>query len=73
MAKLSVVVPFCNVEHYLKAALDSVASQSLRDLEVVMVDDGSTDGSAIIAKTYAARDPRFRLTQQDNQGPGPAR
>ncbi len=73
MAKLSVVVPFCNVELYLKAALDSIARQSLRDLDVVMVDDGSTDGSAIIAKTYASRDPRFRLTQQDNQGPGPAR
>jgi len=71
--KLSVVVPFCNVEPYLKAALDSIASQSLRDMEVVMVDDGSTDGSAIIAKAYAARDARFRLTQQDNQGPGPAR
>ncbi len=73
MAKLSVVVPFCNVEPYLKAALDSIASQSLRDTEVVMVDDGSTDGGAIIAKSYAARDPRFRLAQQDNQGPGPAR
>jgi CDP-glycerol glycerophosphotransferase len=73
VAKLSVVVPFCNVEPYLKAALDSIASQSLRDMEVVMVDDGSTDGSAIIAKSYAARDRRFRLTQQDNQGPGPAR
>lgn len=73
MVQLSVVVPFYNVEDYLQEALESVARQTLRDLEVIMVDDGSTDGSALIAKSFAARDPRFRLLQQDNQGQGPAR
>ena len=73
MAKLSVVVPFFNVEPYLGAALESVAGQTMRDLEVIMVDDDSADASAAIAKSFAARDGRFRLVQQDNQGLGPAR
>jgi CDP-glycerol glycerophosphotransferase len=71
--KLSVVVPIYNVEAYLHEALTSVAQQTLRDLEVIMVDDGSTDASAAIAKSFAACDPRFRLLQQENQGQGPAR
>ena len=71
--KLSVVVPIYNVEAYLHEALTSVAQQTLRDLEVIMVDDGSTDGSALIAQSFASRDPRFRLVQQENQGLGPAR
>src|SRR5262249_24748085 len=62
-----------NVEAYLHEALTSVAQQTLRDLEVIMIDDGSTDDSALIAKSFAASDPRFRLLQQDNQGQGPAR
>ena len=73
MAKLSVVVPCYNVEPYLEAALESVARQSFDDLEVIVVDDGSSDGSSVIAKSYATRDPRFRLVQQQSQGPGPAR
>ncbi|GAA4090975.1 hypothetical protein GCM10022214_59820 [Actinomadura miaoliensis] len=70
---LSVVVPFYNVEMYLRPCLESIAGQTLRDLEVIMVDDGSTDGSATIAKDFAERDARFRLVQQENQGLGPAR
>jgi CDP-glycerol glycerophosphotransferase len=73
VAKLSVVVPFFNVEPYLDAALESIAGQTMNDLEVIMVDDGSADGSTAIAKSFAARDARFRLIQQDNQGLGPAR
>lgn len=71
--RLSVVVPVYNVERYLAECLDSIAAQTLTDFECVMVDDGSTDTSAAIAKEYAARDPRFRLVQQDNQGLGAAR
>ncbi|PKK12652.1 bifunctional glycosyltransferase family 2 protein/CDP-glycerol:glycerophosphate glycerophosphotransferase [Thermomonospora sp. CIF 1] len=70
---LSVVVPFYNAEPYLSGCLESLRRQTLRDIEVVMVDDGSTDGSATIAKEFAERDSRFRLFQQDNQGVGPAR
>ena len=73
VAKLSVVVPFYNVEHYLGAALESVTRQTLRDLEVILVDDGSTDGSVVIAKDYVSRDRRFRLIEQANKGLGAAR
>ncbi len=73
VAKLSVVVPFYNVGRYLEECLASVAGQTLRDLEVIMVDDGSADDSALIAKAFADRDPRFKLVQQENQGLGPAR
>ncbi|HMI26603.1 MAG TPA: glycosyltransferase family 2 protein, partial [Streptosporangiaceae bacterium] len=73
MVKLSVIVPFYNVEGYLQEALESAARQSLRDLEVIMIDDGSTDDSAQIAKSFASRDSRFQLFQQENQRQGPAR
>ncbi|MEV6398330.1 CDP-glycerol glycerophosphotransferase family protein [Streptomyces sp. NPDC051907] len=71
--RLSVVVPVYNVEDYLEECLRSLADQSLRDLEVVMVDDGSTDGSAVIARRFAAEDDRFRLLTQVNAGLGAAR
>ncbi|GJF27836.1 hypothetical protein KNE206_05360 [Kitasatospora sp. NE20-6] len=71
--RLSVVVPIHNVEPYLAACLDSIAAQTLTDLECVMVDDGSTDSGPAIAEAYAARDPRFRLVRQENQGLGAAR
>lgn len=73
MARLSVVVPIHNVAGYLPAALSSLASQTLRDIEVVMVDDGSTDRSPVLAAEVAARDRRFRLVQQPNHGLGHAR
>ncbi|MDX6744448.1 CDP-glycerol glycerophosphotransferase family protein [Actinocorallia sp. A-T 12471] len=71
--RLSVVVPIYNVERYLPACLDSLAAQTFADLEVIMVDDGSTDGSALVAKSYTHKDRRFTLIQQENRGPGPAR
>src|SRR6266702_4161425 len=58
MAKLSVVVPVYNVEAYLQEALESVCRQTLHDLEVIIVNDGSTDGSALIAESFAARNVR---------------
>lgn len=70
---VSVVVPIYNVERYLLECLESLAHQTLRDLEVVMVDDGSTDSSASIAASFAASDHRFRLIQQPNGGLGNAR
>jgi CDP-glycerol glycerophosphotransferase len=71
--RLSVVVPIYNVRLYLDECLDSIAAQTLTDLEVVMVDDGSTDDSAAIAERFAAKDKRFRLVRQQNMGLGPAR
>ncbi|MFE9424898.1 glycosyltransferase family 2 protein [Kitasatospora sp. NPDC006697] len=71
--RLSVVVPVYNVERYLEECLDSIAAQTFEDFECVMVDDGSTDSSAALAEAYAARDRRFRLVRQQNQGLGAAR
>jgi CDP-glycerol glycerophosphotransferase len=73
MPRISVVVPIYDVEMYLPECLRSLAAQTARDLEVVMVDDGSTDGSAAIAERFAARDRRFRLITQANGGLGHAR
>ncbi|MER6943512.1 glycosyltransferase family 2 protein [Nonomuraea sp. NPDC000554] len=70
---LSVVVPIYNVEPYITECLKSLATQTLEDLEVIMVDDGSTDGSRELAESFAALDSRFTLICQPNQGPGPAR
>ena len=73
MPRVSVVVPIFDVESYLEPCLASLAAQTVRDLEVVMVDDGSTDASARIAAGFAARDRRFRLIRQPNGGLGSAR
>lgn len=70
---LSVVVPVYKVEDYLPTTLRSMSEQSLRRFEVVVVDDGSPDGSAEIARRWAEQDPRFRVVSQDNAGPSAAR
>ncbi|MCW5248934.1 bifunctional glycosyltransferase/CDP-glycerol:glycerophosphate glycerophosphotransferase [Streptomyces sp. SHP 1-2] len=71
--RLSVIVPIYDVERYLPDCLDSLAAQTFRDFEVLMVDDGSPDGSADIAAEYASRDPRFKLIRKENGGLGAAR
>ncbi|MEV0778256.1 CDP-glycerol glycerophosphotransferase family protein [Streptomyces sp. NPDC050428] len=71
--RLTVVVPIYNVEDYLDDCLRSLAGQTLADSEIVMVNDGSTDGSARIARRFAERDERFRLVEQENAGLGAAR
>lgn len=71
--KLSVIIPIYNVENFLESCLDSVIGQSLREIEIVLVDDGSTDRSSQIAKTYAGRDPRIKYVRQENSGLGFAR
>jgi CDP-glycerol glycerophosphotransferase len=73
VARVSVVVPVYNVEPFLDECLRSIAGQTFADLEVVMVDDGSTDASAAIAERFAERDARFRLISQPNAGLGAAR
>jgi CDP-glycerol glycerophosphotransferase len=67
------VVPVYNVEAYLADCLESILSQSYRDLEVVVVDDGATDRSAEIAERYVRVDPRVRIVRQSNAGLGAAR
>ncbi|MGH8997576.1 MAG: glycosyltransferase, partial [Acidimicrobiales bacterium] len=71
--RLSVIVPVYNVESMLAASLDSILAQPIRNLEVVVVDDGSTDGSAGIARDYAARYPEITLIVQQNGGVSHAR
>ncbi|KNX37760.1 glycosyltransferase family 2 protein [Luteipulveratus halotolerans] len=71
--RLSVVVPFYGVEHYIGDCLESIQVQELEDIEVVMVDDGSPDGSRAVAQTFVDADPRFRIVTQENAGLGPAR
>ncbi|MFF7633852.1 CDP-glycerol glycerophosphotransferase family protein [Kitasatospora sp. NPDC008050] len=71
--RLSVVVPIYNVERYLEECLESIAAQTMSDLECIMVDDGSKDGSAAIAEAFAAKDSRFRLVRKKNAGLGAAR
>ncbi|WP_157805147.1 glycosyltransferase family 2 protein [Mumia flava] len=70
---LGVVVPVYNVEDYLAECLESVLGQSYRHLDVVVVDDGSPDGSVAIAERFAAEDARVRIVRRDNGGLGAAR
>ena len=71
--KVSVIVPIYNVKQYLANSLDSIAGQKFDELEVLLIDDGSSDGSAEIAKAYAAKDRRYRYIRQENAGVSAAR
>ena len=72
-AKVTVIIPVYNTEPYLRECLDSVLSQTLREIEVICIDDGSTDHSAAIIEEYAERDSRVALLRQENAGAGAAR
>lgn len=65
---ISVLVPVYNVEPYLVQCLESICSQTLRELEVVCVDDASTDGSLSILREFAERDPRVKVVQAPENG-----
>ena len=68
--KISVVIPIFNVEDFLGPCLDSVLNQTLKDFEVICVNDGSTDGSLDILKEYLSKDDRIRIINKDNAGYG---
>ena len=72
MIKVSVIVPIYNVESYLRECLDSILNQTLKELEVVCVNDGSTDGSLDILKEYEAKDSRIVIIDKENGGYGMA-
>ena len=61
--EISVIVPVYNVAQYLPACLDSILAQTFRDFELILIEDGSTDGSREIAEAYAAKDARVRLVK----------
>lgn len=68
--KVSVVVPIYNAQEYLEECLDSLVSQSLKDIEMILVNDGSTDNSLKIAEEYAKKDKRIRILNKKNTGYG---
>lgn len=72
MPKVSVIVPVYNVEKYLAECMDSILAQTLQDIEVICVDDGSTDSSPAIVDAYAAKDGRVRVIHKKNAGYGAA-
>lgn len=71
--KISVIVIVYNVEKYISQCLESVINQTYRDLEIIIVDDGSTDRSKEICQKYAEEDRRVRVISQENGGPSSAR
>lgn len=72
-SKISVIVPCYNQGRFLSETLNSVLEQSFSEWDLIVVDDGSTDDSADIAKSYAAADSRIRYVRQENAGPSAAR
>lgn len=70
---VTVIIPVYNVEKYLARCLDSVIGQTVRDIEIICVNDGSTDGSAEILADYAKRDSRIKIITQENGGLSAAR
>ncbi|MCE3038301.1 glycosyltransferase family 2 protein [Helicobacter anatolicus] len=73
MPFFSIIIPIYNVENYLKECLDSAVFQTFRDIEIICINDGSSDKSGEIAKEYAEKDSRILLIHQENQGPSIAR
>ena len=70
---ISIIIPVYKVEPFLRECLDSIVSQTYQNLEIILVDDGSTDGSGAICDEYAARDGRIIVIHQENQGISGAR
>lgn len=73
MAKVSIIIPVYNVEKYLSECLDSVVNQTFKDIEIICVNDGSTDTSLDILNEYAKKDNRIKIFSQENQGVSEAR
>lgn len=73
IGKISVVVPVYNVAEYLQQCVDSILNQTYSDLEVILIDDGSTDDSGVLCDAFARRDDRVKVTHQPNSGLARAR
>lgn len=71
--KISIIVPVYNTEKYLHQCVESILSQSFKDFELLLIDDGSRDGSGVICDEYASNDKRVRVWHQENQGVSVAR
>ena len=68
MPEISIITPVYQAEKFLKKCVDSILSQSFTDWELLLVDDGSTDKSSEICRTYAEQDARIRYHQKENGG-----
>ena len=73
MSEISVIIPCYNVRTYINQCLDSIVNQTFSDIEIIIVDDGATDGSGKIADDYAERDSRIRVIHKENGGLSSAR
>ncbi|MDR1962016.1 MAG: glycosyltransferase [Gracilibacteraceae bacterium] len=73
MPRVSVIMPVRDAAPFLGRSVGSVLAQTLDDLELILIDDGSTDDSPALCDAWAARDSRVRVLHQENRGPGPAR
>ena len=73
MVKISVIVPCYNVEEYLEECLDSIVNQTFKDIEIICINDGSTDNTLDILNSYAQKDTRIKIISQSNQGLSAAR
>ena len=71
--KVSIIIPVYNTEQYLSRCIDSILGQSFTDFELLLIDDGSTDGSAKICDAYAEKDSRIRVLHKENGGVSSAR
>lgn len=71
--QVSIIIPVFNTEKYLERCLDSVRRQTFKNIEVICIDDGSTDKSLAILEAFAKRDCRFKILKQNNKGGGAAR
>lgn len=72
-SKLSIIIPVFNTKAFLPACLDSILNQTYRELEIILVNDGSKDGSEELCRHYASKDPRVQLINQENRGVAAAR
>lgn len=73
MIKVSIIVPVYNNEKYLEKCINSIVKQTLKEIEIILVDDGSTDKSLNILKNYESKDKRIKVLSQVNMGPSCAR
>ena len=73
MKKISIIVPIYNAENHLEKCVKSILTQTIEDLELILVDDGSKDNSLSICNAYACRDPRVKVIHQKNAGVSVAR
>ena len=71
--KVSAIIPVYNVEEYLEQCLDSVLNQTLREVEIICINDGSTDSSLELLKKFALKDSRIKIIDKKNEGPSAAR